>query len=408
MTEAEVSGTPLKNTKVFAPIKVGRNTLSHKVVFAPSTRMRATKDHVPSDLLLKYYDDRSKFKGSLIITEGTHPSIKTGLYATAPGIYTDKQVQGWKKVTDKIHQNGSFASVQIWALGRVGDPVVTKSQGGALVSASALYEDENAEKAAIAAEFPVHALTEDEIKDLIYKDYTIAAKNAVEAGFDYVELHGAHGYLLDQFFQPVSNQRTDKYGGSIENRSRFILELIDHLSTVIGADRLAVRISPWAKFQGMLAEEDEVSPVANFSYFLSELERRAEKGQRLAYVSVVEPRVLGIVSVESKKQYGDNEFVKAAWSGVIVRAGNYTYDAPSFKTVIDDVDDERTLVGFSRYYISNPDLVSKLFKGEALNPYDRDTFYGWDNWGYNTYTKSGEAVQYTEEKERLVTPKALV
>lgn len=401
-----ISSNSLKATKVFTSIKVGEHTLSNKVVFAPSTRMRATTDHVPSDLALKYYDERSKFKGSLLIMEGTHPSLKTGIYPTAPGLYTDKQVAGWKKITDKIHENGSFASVQLWALGRTADAAATKAQGGALVAPSALYFDEESEKAAVEAGLPIHALTEEEIHDLIHKDFTIAAKNAVAAGFDYVELHGAHGYLLDQFFQPVSNRRTDKYGGSIENRSRFILELIDHLSTVIGAHKLAVRFSPWAKFQGMLAEDDEVSPVANFTYFLTELQKRAEKGQELAYVSVVEPRVLGNTNVEGEI-YGNNDFVKPAWSGITLRAGNYTYDAPTFQTVVDDVQDDKTLVGFSRYYISNPDFVQRLHDGAPLNSYDRSTFYGWDNWGYNTYPKLDDTTVYDVEKEKLVTPQSL-
>ncbi|KAI5296970.1 ER membrane protein DP1/Yop1, partial [Ascosphaera pollenicola] len=179
--------------------------------------------------------------------------------------------------------------MQLWPLGRVADPVATKKAGYPLIAPTALYESEESRKAAEAAGNPVHELTTLEVEDLV-DDFVNAAKNAVAAGVDYVEVHGAHGYLVDTFFQVSANSRTDKYGGSIENRSRFALEIIDRLIEEIGADRVAIRISPWVKFQGILAEEGEVNPVAQFGHFLSELENRARAGKRIAYVSIVEPR----------------------------------------------------------------------------------------------------------------------
>lgn len=391
--------TALKNTELFEPTKVGEHTLSNKVTYAPTTRLRALSDHTPSDLELEYYDKRSKFAGSLLIAEATMVSEQAGIYDNVPGIWNDKHAQAWKKITDKVHENGSYLSSQFWFLGRVGDPEILKKRGLDFVAPSAIYPDEATKQKAEAAGNPLRALTEKEVHDLIYVTYANAAKKAVAAGFDYIELHAAHGYLFDQFLQPVTNQRTDKYGGSIENRARFLLEVIDHLTTIVGAHKLAIRISPWAKFQGMKAEEDSVHAITTFSYLLHELQKRADAGNELAYVSVVEPRVSGNMDVSERQQVGNNSFVNQIWKGIILKSGNYTYDAPHFKTLLSDISDKRTLVGFSRYYTSNPDLVKRLHDGLDLTPYDRDTFYSKNNWGYNTFTNHNEKTMSDKETE---------
>ena len=397
MTATKIS--PLKETDLFKPIKVGQHTLTNKVTFAPTTRNRALNDHTPSDLELEYYDKRSKFPGSLLITEATFVSEQGGLYANVPGIWNDKHVNAWKRITDKVHENGSFISCQFWFLGRVADPKLLKEHGLDLVSSSALYPNDDFKKKAETAGNPVRALTEQEIHDLIYDSYTKAAKNAMAAGFDYIELHSAHGYLLDQFLQPATNERTDKYGGSVENRARFLLELIDQLITIVGANKLAIRISPWAKFQGMKAEQDSTHPITTFSYVLHELQKRADNGNEFAYVSIVEPRVQGNVDVDKSEQKGDNTFVEQIWKGIILKSGNYTYDAPHFDTLLNDISDNRTLVGFSRYYTSNPDLVKRLYEGWDLTPYDRDTFYTNNNWRYNTWTNYNEKDEVNKDAE---------
>lgn len=398
-----VAVRPLKDTLAFAPLKVGSHELSNRIVFAPTTRYRGLENHVPSDLALKYYDDRSKFPGSLLITEATIASPRFGVYNRVPGIYTEEQTNAWKSIVDAVHANGSFISVQLWALGRVADPVATKKEGYPMISASALYESEASKKAAEESGNPVHALTTEEI-DEIKLDYVRAIKNAAAAGFDYIELHGAHGYLIDQFFNPSSNQRTDKYGGSIENRARFALEIIDEAIPLVGADRLAIRISPWATFQGMKAQNEEVSPVAQLGYFLSELQRRANQGNELAYVSVVEPRVSGSMDLAPAEQVGDNAFVRTVWKGVLVKAGNYTYDAPTFDSALKDLEDGKTLIAFSRFYTSNPDLVLRLHDGSELRAYDRTTFYNNDNWGYNTFGAAGQTHVFDEATERQRMP----
>lgn len=412
----------LKGTDLFKPLKVGQHTLSNKVVYPPTTRMRALDDNTPSDLELKYYGDRSKYPGSLLIAEATYVAEQGGIngavpdawndskdvgVGNVPGIWNDKHVKAWKKITDEVHKNGSFISSQFWYLGRVGDPQFLKNRGLDYVSASAIYPDDDFKKQAEEAGNPLRALTEKEVDNLIDEVYPNAARNAIAAGFDYIEIHAAHGYLIDQFLQPASNNRTDKYGGSIENRARLLLGIIDRLTEIVGADKLAIRISPWAKFQGMKADEDTVHPITTFSYVLHELQKRADAGNKLAYISVVEPRVAGGFDVEDHQQSGDNNFVGQIWKGVILKSGNYTYDAPHFKTLLKDISDNRTLVGFARYYTSNPDLVKRLHEGWDLTPYQRLAFYSSSNKGYNTFSNYDDKVEFDLEAESKVFPKPI-
>ncbi|RLV96702.1 putative NADPH dehydrogenase [Spathaspora sp. JA1] len=401
---------PLSESLVFEPIRVGKKTLSNRVVYCPTTRFRAAKGdpksrHVPSDLMQQYYYDRAQYPGTLLITEATLVSERSGGYEGVPKISTREEVDGWKKIINKVHERGSLISCQFWFLGRVADPKVLKARGLDMLAPSPVHESPESQARAEKQGIQIRAVSEEEIKDIIFHDYEIAAKNAIEAGFDYIELHGAHGYFIDQFLHECSNKRTDKYGGSIENRCRFALELIDHLSNVIGADKLAIRLSPWAEVQGI---EERTSPIPTFSYLLDQLQRRADAGKQLAYVSVVEPRVQGTVTVDASSAKGDNHFVEQVWKGVIIRAGNYTYDAPEFKSIREDTANGRTLVGFSRYFTSNPDLVSKL-KNDPTNlvKYNRATFYGVSNWGYNTYVSHGTDSQFDEEVEKKRYPKLI-
>ena len=394
---------PLKDTEVFQPIKLGQNSLSNRIIFAPSTRFRALEDHTPSDLQYEYYDKRSKYPGSLITTEATFVSEQGGGYPRIPGIWNEKHAQAWKKITDRVHQNGSFIACQFWYLGRVAFPGYLKEHGLDLIAPSAVYENEQTEKAAKEAGNPLRELKDEEIDRLIDEEYPNAARQALAAGFDYIEIHSAHGYLLDQFLQPVTNRRSGKYGGSIENRARPVLALVDRLTEIVGSHRLGIRISPWAKFQGMKAEEDSVHPLATFSYLVHELQKRANAGKELAYISLVEPRVQGNLSVEESKQVGNNSFVRQIWKGNLIRSGAYANDAPDLKLLRRDIEDKKTLIGFSRYYISNPDLVNRLKEGYELTPYDRPTFYSYSNWGYNTYSHYGEENNFKKdiEVERL-------
>ncbi|CAK9440004.1 uncharacterized protein LODBEIA_P41040 [Lodderomyces beijingensis] len=399
--------SPLKDTLVFDPIQVGPVTLSNRIVYCPTTRFRAAQTpneqshHMPSDLMLEYYTQRAQYPGTLLVTEATFVSRAAGGYDGAPAIATPDETRAWRKIVDAVHQRGSFLSCQAWFLGRVADARVLKKEGQKLVGPSALYPDGRSKHIAQKAGLEIEALTQDEIDRIIHVDFTVAAQNAMSAGFDFFELHGAHGYLLDTFLHENTNLRTDKYGGSIENRARFILELIDHLSTVIPVEKLAIRLSPWAEIQGV---EEQTSPIPQFSYLLDQLQKRANAGKQLGYVSVVEPRVQGVVTADMSTMKGNNEFVDQVWKGIVLRAGNYTYDAPEFNQIKHDVSNGRTLVGFSRFFISNPDLVYKLRDDPmSLVKYDRELFYQPYNWGYNTY----DGGHYDEEQEKQRYAKAI-
>lgn len=393
----------IQSSILFQPIKVGAVELSNRFFFAPSTRFRVLPDGTPSDLNLEYYDKRSKYPGSLVVTEGTTVSDKYGLFAfasVAPGIYQESHIKAWSKIVAKVHANKSFISIQLFASGRIAKAAALKPTGRPIYAVSPIFDSEESELAAKAAAVELHELTKQEIAE-VKQDFVQAARNAVAAGFDFVEIHGANGYLVDQFNGHLSNQRTDEYGGSIENRSRFALELVDEVSAAVGAHKVGLRISPWGRFQGTLGEDETVSPVAHFGYLLGELQKRANAGNEIAYVSVVEPRATGT-------SYGSNDFISSVWKGVQLRAGGYADDAPNYTRALADAARGNTVIGFAKHYTSNPDLVEKIHTGKPLTAYDRDTFYSLSNWGYNTFGSFGENLQVDEQKERARLPTALV
>ncbi|KAI5958074.1 hypothetical protein KGF57_002882 [Candida theae] len=393
----------LGSTKLFHPIKVGANKLSQRIAHAPTTRLRSTADNVPTDLQLQYYKDRAQAPGTLLITEATYVSEGGIGLPNTPGLWNDTQAKAWKQITDAIREQGSYSSVQLWYLGRTAYPPELKKRGLPFVAPSALYHSEESEKQAKESGHELRALTKDEIEHLINEEFPNAARKALAAGFDYIELHSARGYLLSQFLNPVSNQRTDEYGGSIENRARFLLSIVDKLIPIVGANRIGIRFSPWATFQVSEPEGEEVH-----SYILKELQKRAEEGNELAYLSYVEPRVSGVVDVKREDINGSNAFVSKIWKGTLIKAGNYTYSAPKFDDLVRDIDNDRTLIAWCRFFTSNPDLVQRLQHGYALQQYDRETFYQQYNWGYNTWNNYNEKKKYDEktEKERIGKPLA--
>lgn len=273
-----------ENTKLFTPLKVGDTQLDHRVVMAPLTRFRATDEHVPTDVMARYYAQRSVVPGTLIISEATFITARAGGYANIPGLWTDAQLAAWKKVTDAVHARGSKIFVQLWHLGRAAwpDPV---GSGGAVKDEDFDYEHNfvSASDVPMAEGMPApRSLSEEEIWATI-GDYATAAKNSIEkAGFDGVEIHGAHGYLIDQFIQDNSNRRTDQWGGSIENRSRFALEVAKAVIKAVGKEKVGIRLSPWSTFQGMRMKD----PIPQFSYLISQL-----RALNLSFLHLVEPRV---------------------------------------------------------------------------------------------------------------------
>ncbi|RDB20347.1 putative inactive dehydrogenase EasA [Hypsizygus marmoreus] len=345
---------------LFQPIQVGNMTLSHRLVLAPLTRFKATKTaHVPVVSLVKeYYSQRSSTPGTFLITDATFIAAKAGGYPNVPGIWNPAQISAWKEVTDQVHANDSFIFMQLWALGRAALPEVLAADSSLSVIAPSPISL-SSRSTAVPRE-----LTTAEIQDFVQL-YAQAAKNAVlEAGFDGVEVHGANGYLVDQFLQDMSNQRRDEYGGSIEARSRFGLEVVDAIVDAVGPERTAIRVSPWSLFQDMGMQD----PVPQFTHFVSTLKA---KHPTLAYLHVVEPRISGDADRTTIGAHESNDFIRTIWSPLpLITAGGYTRD-----TAIEAVEKNGGLVAFGRWFISNPDLPLRLKNNIPLSPYDRKTFY---------------------------------
>ncbi|KAJ3486698.1 hypothetical protein NLI96_g4054 [Meripilus lineatus] len=341
-------------SKLFTPIKVGDLALKHRVVLAPLTRYRNTLEHVPTDLSVEYYSQRASTPGTLLITEATAVAARAGGYENIPHLETAEQIAGWKKVTDAVHAKGSYIFAQLWALGRTADPKVIKKYGYDYAGASDIPLEN----------FPVpRPLGTGEVKEFVQL-YANAAANAIQAGFDGVEIHGANGYLPDQFLQDVSNNRADEYGGSIENRARFPLEIIDAIVNAVGtAKKVAIRLSPWETFQGMRMKD----PIPTFSYLVSEI---AKRHPDFAYVHVIEARFSGGTEREVPEGEG-NEFLQNIWAPrPFINAGGYTREL-----ALKAAETEGNLVAFGRHFIANPDLPLRLRENVALNKYDRNTFF---------------------------------
>ncbi|KAH7925249.1 FMN-linked oxidoreductase [Leucogyrophana mollusca] len=365
-----MSSTP----KLFQPIQVGDIALRHRVVMAPLTRFRAYADHVPGPYAATYYAQRASYPGSLLIAEATFITQQAGGFEHVPGIYTDSQIEGWKKVTDAVHEKGSFIFLQLWALGRAAIPAVLKEKenNSPYVSSSDVLLTGKQEKP--------RPLTIPEIKEYVAA-YATAATNAIKAGFDGIEVHGANGYLVDQFTQDLSNKRSDEYGGSIENRCRFALEVVDAIVNAIGAQKTAIRLSPWSPFQDMGMED----PIPTFSYLVTRL-----KEHSLAYIHLVEPRIRGDGDCNAETSHS-NDFVREIWGDrPFVSAGGYKRDA-----ALEVAEKKGDLIAFGRLYIPNPDLPRRILENIPLVPGDRSTYYQVGNMtasGYSDWPFAGEGV----------------
>ncbi|KAJ4481346.1 hypothetical protein C8R41DRAFT_771089 [Lentinula lateritia] len=353
---------PSKSLALFNPIQIGPYLLQHRVVLAPLTRMRCTKDNVPQEVMVEYYGQRASTWGTLLVSEATFISQKAGLYSHAPGIWNESQIEGWKKasVTEAVHEKGSFIFLQLWALGRAADVE-------ALRAANSEYPFVSASDIPIPGgedpENKPRPLSKDEIKEYV-KFYATAAHNAVhKAGFDGVEIHGANGYLIDQFLQDVSNHRVDEYGGSVENRCRFALEVTKAIVDAVGEERTGIRIGPWVPFQGM----GMVNPKPTFTYLVSQLKALYPK---FAYLHVIEPGISGGAYVEASPSLS-NDFLRDIWlPRPLITAGKYNRET-AFKVA----EEARELVAFGKLFIANPDLPTRLKEDSPLNKYDRATFY---------------------------------
>lgn len=369
------------------PIQLGAIKLSHRIAMAPLTRLRAQRPSgVPSDLMVEYYGQRAS-DGGLILTESTAISPSGRGFHGAPGIHNDLQVAGWKRVTDAVHAKGGRMFAQLWHAGRSAHASVT---GSTPVTASVdptYWADSNnvvSTPDGFQLPSPHRAFETDEIAQLV-KEYRSAASNAKKAGFDGVELMAANGHLIDQFLQNNSNRRTDRYGGSIENRVRLLLEVTQALISVWGSDRVAVRIAPSGTYNSM-ADSD---PRALFQYVA-----RSLNDLNLAYLHVIEPRIKGgELIVHGQGPVAAQELGKI-FSGPIMAAGGFEPDTAEFAISEADAD----LVAFGRHFIANPDLPKRIELGLPLNPYDRSTFYAFDGRGYVDYPF------YQQDKEQVANP----
>jgi N-ethylmaleimide reductase len=354
------------NNKLFESTTLGKMKLKNRVVMAPLTRSRAI-NNIPNDLMAEYYSARAS--AGLIITEGTSPSPNGLGYARIPGLFNQEQVQGWKKVTEAVHKMDGRIFVQLMHTGRISHsdnmPAQTKILSASATQAPGkMWTDTKGEQ-----EHPVSSeMTMTEIKSTI-QEYVHSAKLAIEAGFDGVELHGANGYLIEQFLNPAANKRHDEYGGSNENRMRFALEIAEAVVSEIGAERVGVRLSPYGVFNGSEIFEDVDQFYGDLAKKLSEL--------NLLYIHIVDHGPMGapIVNPEVKR------IIRKNFKGTYILSGGYDLA----RAEVDLQENKGDLVAFGRAFISNPDLAAKLRQGLPLRDPDPSTFYTPGAKGYTDY-----------------------
>ena len=364
-------------SKLHSPLKLGPYNLTHRVVLAPLTRMRAEEGAKPGALMAEYYSQRSS-EGGLLIGEATIAAPNGNGYLGAPGLFEDGQIAGWQRVTEAVHAKGGKIFLQLYHAGRQSNADV-QPHGSIPVGPSVIphggvaYTTEG-----WVPNTPNRALTIDEIQRLV-ESFRAAADRGVQAGFDGVELHGANGYLVDQFLQDNSNKRTDIYGGSIENRARFLLEVTTALISVWGSERVAVRVGP----SGTWGDMGDSDPEALFIYVAQKL-----GSLNLAYLHLIEPRVFGNVDDENADPSPiAAQLIRKHYKGLIIAAGGFTGESAEAIVEAGSAD----LVAFGRHFIANPDLPERLRKRLPLNPYDRATFFGGTEIGYTDYTFYEEA-----------------
>lgn len=352
--------------KLLEPITVGALDVRNRVVMAPMTRNRAPGT-VPTELMATYY--RQRASAGFIITEATQVTPMGQGYPNTPGIHTDEQVDAWRRITDTVHDAGGRIVLQLWHVGRISH---SSFHGGDTPVAPSAVQPEGQTFTAEGEQVPFEtprALSTDEMPAVV-EQYQHGAANAKKAGFDGVEIHGANGYLIDQFLQSGTNQRTDRYGGSVENRARLLLEVTEAVTDVWDSDRVGVRLSPGGTFNDM--HDDD--PVVTFGYAAQQLE-----AFDLAYLHGIENELPDGTAVSA--------FLREAYDGTLIVAGGY--DRTSGEEALKD--DRADLIGYARYFLANPDLPKRFALDAPLNEWDESTFYGGDEEGYTDYPALDEA-----------------
>lgn len=345
---------------LFSPLKVGAIELPNRVIMAPLTRCRASEGRVPNDLMRDYYVQRAG--AGLILTEATAVTPTGVGYIDTPGIWSKEQVAGWRKITDAVHEAGGRIFCQLWHVGRLSHPDF--QDGRTPVAPSAIAADGQIRVPTGHKPYPVpRALETDEIAGIV-EAYRQGAQNALEAGFDGVEIHGANGYLPDQFLRDGTNHRTDIYGGSVENRARFLLELTDAAISVWGAERVGVHLSPRDMEHHSISDSD---PAATFGYVAGELNKRG-----IAFIFVRE-------SLHGGPRFGPA--IRQAFNGVYI--ANEGFDKETAQQVLDN--GEADAISWGQLIIANPDLPLRLAQGAPLNAPNPATFYAPGETGYTDY-----------------------
>ncbi len=345
---------------LFTPITLAGLSLPNRIAMAPMTRNRAGEGHVPTELMATYYAQRAS--AGLIVTEATQVSPLSIAYPNTPGIHTPEQTAGWRKVTDAVHAAGGRIWLQLWHVGRVAHPTLMEGQQPVAPSALAAKGETFTGKGMEPFVTP-HALTIEEISQVV-DQYAQGATNAKEAGFDGVEVHGANGYLIDQFLRDGSNQRTDAYGGSVENRARFLYEVTCAVTSVWGGGKVGVRLSPVNPFNDM----SDSDPLTNFPQIAQGL-----NDYGLGYLHVVEPIGTEGTPVTSA--------IREVFRRPLIVNGGYTRETADTAIASGAAD----LVAFGVPFISNPDLPQRLARNAPLTPPNRATFYGGGAEGYTDY-----------------------
>jgi N-ethylmaleimide reductase len=350
-----------QHSTLHSPVQVGPYTLRNRMVMAPMTRSRAVAGNVPSDLAVTYYAQRAS--AGLIVTEGTQVSPQGVGYPGTPGIHAEDQIAGWRRVTDAVHERGGRIFAQLWHVGRISHPL-HQPDGALPVAPSAIAAEGQTYTSEGPKAFGVpRALELDEIPGVV-EQFAHGARSALASGFDGVEIHGANGYLVDQFLRDGTNHRTDAYGGPIENRARFLLEVTEVVAGVWGADRVGVRLSPTGAFNTM----SDSDPAATFGFAARALDRFG-----LAYLHVVEPVGSPAPLVAP--------LLRAAFRGPFILNGGYNLETGNAALAAGEAD----LISFGVLFLSNPDLPERFAEGATLNPVDQGTFYQGGEKGYIDY-----------------------
>jgi N-ethylmaleimide reductase len=357
----------MKEFKLFSAKKVGSLELKNRIVMSPMTRSRAI-GNVPNELMAEYYKQRSG--AGLIITEGTSPSPNGLGYARIPGIFSKQQVEGWKKITSAVHANGGKIVVQLMHTGRIGHSLNIPEGAQILAPSAVKAAGQMWTDSSQMQDFPIpKEMTAEDLVDT-KAEYVTAAKNAMDAGFDGVELHGANGYLLEQFLSPVSNIRKDNYGGSIENRSRFVLEVLAAVAEAIGKGKTGIRLSPY----GVASDMPHYPEIfATYKYLSEQINNLG-----IAYIHIVDHSSMGapVVPIELKNRIRD------IFKNTIILSGGYNKE----RAEADIESGLGDLVAFGRPFINNPDLVERLKNNWALSQdLKMDLFYTADEKGYTDY-----------------------